>query len=212
MSCRLTSSRIRLLPPGSAPKRLHSSLDLRLKATLRTLENIVRVASVHPEPMHDVRDDFDDRFLSNRRTESARTWTMGELRRPIEVGPSPTPRSGDERGLGDIGVVAVVDENSDGEELWRLALSLGGRVSDEDRARWILTQAHRARMVNAYTDLLGSAWAAGIRRRFELSSLFANHDVLMTGGVRRLAGGVTSEETPPVAAPFGPDIAPSPRA
>ncbi|WP_222109417.1 hypothetical protein [Streptomyces cupreus] len=102
-----------------------------------------------------------------------------------------TTRSSDERRFGDIGVVAVVDENSDGEELWRLALSLGGRVSDEDRARWILTQAHRARMVNAYTDLWRAVWTARIRRRFELTSLFANHDVLMTGGMR-LAYGATS--------------------
>ncbi|WP_328871668.1 hypothetical protein OHT76_16935 [Streptomyces sp. NBC_00287] len=100
-----------------------------------------------------------------------------------------TTQSGDERGLGDIGVVAVVDESSAGDELWRLALSLGGRVGDGDRARWILTQAHRARMVNAYTDLPSAVWTARIRRRFELGSLFANHEVLMTGGMRRLADG-----------------------
>ncbi|MGW0913258.1 hypothetical protein ACWD1Z_16140 [Streptomyces sp. NPDC002784] len=107
-----------------------------------------------------------------------------------------TTRSGDERCLGNIGIVAVVDESSGGDELWRLALSLGGRVSDGERARWILTQAHRARMVNAYTDLPGAVWAARIRRRFELGSLFANHDVLMTGGMRQLVAGVRPDPMP----------------
>jgi hypothetical protein len=91
-----------------------------------------------------------------------------------------TTRSGDERGLGDVGLVAVVDVHSDGEELWRLARDLGGRTSDADQARWILTQASRARMVRS-GDLPDVTWTAYIRRRFTLDALFANHDVLMTG-------------------------------
>ncbi|MFJ8104316.1 hypothetical protein [Streptomyces sp. NPDC096132] len=92
-----------------------------------------------------------------------------------------TTQSSDERGLGDIGLVTVVDEQTDGEELWRLARDLGGRASGADQARWILTQAGRARMVTSYTDLPDAKWTAHIRRRFELDSLFANHAVLMTG-------------------------------
>lgn len=94
-----------------------------------------------------------------------------------------TTQSSDERRLGDIGLVTVVDEHSDGEELWRLACDLGGRAADGDRARWILTQASRARVVKSYTDLPNAAWTAYIRRRFELDSLFANHDVLLTGRI-----------------------------
>lgn len=98
-----------------------------------------------------------------------------------------TTQSGDERGLGDIGLVTVVDESSDGAELWRLARDLGGRTADADQARWILTQASRARLVRAYTDLPDATWTAYIRRRFELGALFANHEVLMTGRIA-LAG------------------------
>jgi len=45
-----------------------------------------------------------------------------------------TTQSSDERGLGDIGLVSVVDERSDGDELWRLARDLGGRTNDGDQA------------------------------------------------------------------------------
>jgi hypothetical protein len=92
-----------------------------------------------------------------------------------------TTQSSDQRCLGDIGLVTVVDASGDGEELWRLAYDLGGHQQRQAQARWILTQASRARTVNAYTDLPGATWTAYIRRRFELDSLFANHDVLMTG-------------------------------
>ncbi|MEH0423701.1 hypothetical protein [Streptomyces sp. B21-083] len=94
-----------------------------------------------------------------------------------------TTQSGDERGLGNIGLVTVVDKHSDGEELWRLARDLGSRAADGDRARWILTQASRARMVTTYTNLPNAAWTAYIRRRYELDALFANHDVLLTGRI-----------------------------
>ncbi|MFJ4691961.1 hypothetical protein [Streptomyces sp. NPDC088766] len=94
-----------------------------------------------------------------------------------------TTRSGDERGLGEIGLVAIVDEHSEGEELWRLARDLGGRTQEADQARWILTQASRARTVRAYVDLPGARWTAHIRRRFVLGTLFANHDILMTGRI-----------------------------
>ncbi|MFC9285178.1 hypothetical protein [Streptomyces sp. NPDC057052] len=92
-----------------------------------------------------------------------------------------TTRSGDERGLGDIGLVTIVDEHGDGDELWRLARDLGGRAQEGDQARWILTQASRARTVRAYMDLPVAQWTAYIRRRFVLDALFANHEVLMTG-------------------------------
>ncbi|WP_367322815.1 hypothetical protein [Streptomyces sp. HUAS ZL42] len=94
-----------------------------------------------------------------------------------------TTQSSDQRGLGDIGLVMIVDEQSNGDELWRLARDLGGRLNGGDQARWILTQASRARMVKTYTDLTDAAWTAYIRRRFELKALFANHDVLMTGRI-----------------------------
>ena len=94
-----------------------------------------------------------------------------------------TTQSSDERTLGDIGLVTVVDEHSDGDELWRLARGLGGRNTGEDQARWILTQASRARIVTSYRDLPGATWTAHIRRRFALDALFANHDVLMTGRI-----------------------------
>lgn len=95
-----------------------------------------------------------------------------------------TTQSSDQRSLGDIGLVAVVDEHgSDGEELWRLARDIGGRTAGGDQARWILSQAGRARMVSAYTDLRGATWTAYIHRRFVLDTLFANHDVLITGRI-----------------------------
>ncbi|MFH9858506.1 hypothetical protein [Streptomyces sp. NPDC017202] len=92
-----------------------------------------------------------------------------------------TTQSGDRRGLGDIGLVTIVDEHGDGDELWRLARDLGGRAQEGDQARWILTQASRARTVRAYMDLPVAQWTAYIRRRFVLDALFANHEVLMTG-------------------------------
>ncbi|WP_244373954.1 hypothetical protein [Streptomyces griseorubiginosus] len=94
-----------------------------------------------------------------------------------------TTQSSDQRGLGDIGLVSVVDEHGDGDELWRMAVDLGGRNAEGDQARWILTQASRARMVAAYTDLRNATWTAYIRRSVALDTPFANHDVLMTGRI-----------------------------
>ncbi|MFM9448446.1 hypothetical protein [Streptomyces acidiscabies] len=92
-----------------------------------------------------------------------------------------TTYSSDTRGLGDVGVVAVLhDDFSTGDELWKLAEQLGGRNSLQDQARWILTQAHRARAVPV-GEQPRTAWTAAISRRYDLSSLFANHEVLMTG-------------------------------
>ncbi|MFJ4617844.1 hypothetical protein [Streptomyces sp. NPDC088812] len=101
-----------------------------------------------------------------------------------------TTHSSDARGLGDIGVVAVVDVQRDDDELWLLARELGGRAHQGDQARWILTQASRARMVKAYEDLPNAVWTAYIRRRVVLDALFANHAVLMTGRVS-LAASIT---------------------
>ncbi|MEY9991633.1 hypothetical protein ABIE67_003665 [Streptomyces sp. V4I8] len=96
-----------------------------------------------------------------------------------------TTQSSDERGLGDIGLVTIVDEHSDGEELWQLARDLGGRNNGQDQARWILTQAGRARMVrsSANGDLEDVTWTAHVRRHLELDTLYANHEVLMTGRI-----------------------------
>ncbi|MFF2211405.1 hypothetical protein [Streptomyces antibioticus] len=92
-----------------------------------------------------------------------------------------TTRSGDGRGLGEVGVVGVVGGRGDGEELWRLAQGLGGRGHGQEAARWILVQASRARVVAAFTDLRDVTWTAYVRRRFVLDALFANHEVLVTG-------------------------------
>ncbi|MFE7269840.1 hypothetical protein [Streptomyces sp. NPDC057623] len=96
-----------------------------------------------------------------------------------------TTQSSDKRCLGDIGLVAVVDEHSDGEELWNLARDLGGRNNGQEQARWILTQAGRARVVtsSAYGDLADVTWTAYVRRQLELDALYANHEVLMTGRI-----------------------------
>ncbi|WP_416973915.1 hypothetical protein [Streptomyces sp. 4F14] len=92
-----------------------------------------------------------------------------------------TTHSSDSRGLGDIGVVAVLhDDLSTGEELWKLAERLGGRNAVHDQARWILTQACRARIVTS-GDQPRTPWTAVIGRRYALGSLFANHEILMTG-------------------------------
>lgn len=58
-----------------------------------------------------------------------------------------TAQSSDECGLGDIGLVTVVHD--DGDELWQLARTLGGRTTGGDQARRILIQASRARMDSA---------------------------------------------------------------
>ncbi|MFD9435232.1 hypothetical protein [Streptomyces sp. NPDC060002] len=105
-----------------------------------------------------------------------------------------TTHSGDARGLGDIGLVTVVDEQGDGDELWHLARSLGGRLNGGDQARWILTQASRARVVMAYTDLPDISWTAYIRRHVELGMLFANHESLMTGRITMRAAGARARD------------------
>ncbi|MEU5597294.1 hypothetical protein [Streptomyces sp. NPDC020298] len=94
-----------------------------------------------------------------------------------------TTQSSDERQLGDLGVVTVVDAQSNGDELWRLARDLGGRTSGGEQARWILTQASRARVVTTHKDLPNAKWTAHIHRSFGLDALFANHEVLMTGRI-----------------------------
>lgn len=102
-----------------------------------------------------------------------------------------TTHSSDTRGLGDVGLVAVLhDELSEGEELWKLAEQLGGRNSRQDQARWILTQACRARVVSSGEQPC-AAWVAVVGRRYELGALFANHEVLVTGRMRLVgrAGG-----------------------
>jgi hypothetical protein len=94
-----------------------------------------------------------------------------------------TTQSSDSRCLGDVALVTVVQDSGYGDELWHLARDLGGRNSAGDQARWILTQANRARIVAAYEDLPGATWSAYLHRRFVLDALFANHEVLMTGRI-----------------------------
>ncbi len=105
-----------------------------------------------------------------------------------------TSQSSDSRCLGDIGLVTVVDQHSHGDELWQLARDFSGRSTGGDQARWILTQASRARVVSAYADLRNATWTAYIHRRFVLDSLFANHDVLMTGRIRLVGAGSPEKE------------------
>ncbi|MEV0962576.1 hypothetical protein AB0J25_08255 [Streptomyces sp. NPDC049910] len=95
-----------------------------------------------------------------------------------------TTQSSDARGLGDIAVIAVIaPDNAQGDDLWRLAQSMWGRIpTSQEQAKWILTQATRARMMApSYEDLPGAEWTADLTRRFELGMLFANHEVLTTG-------------------------------
>ncbi|MER7000678.1 hypothetical protein [Streptomyces sp. NPDC000410] len=96
-----------------------------------------------------------------------------------------TTRSSDERGLGDIGIVAVTaPDTAKGEDLWTLARSMWARTSNsQEEARWILTQASRARIVHAsaYENLPDVKWTADLTRRFHLDALFANHEILATG-------------------------------
>ncbi|MFC5801458.1 hypothetical protein [Streptomyces formicae] len=99
-----------------------------------------------------------------------------------------TTQSSDERGLGDIGIVAVTDPHMDAaaaaSALWVLARSMWARTSNgQEQARWILTQATRARVVRApsHEDLPDVEWTAELTRRFQLDGLFANHEILTTG-------------------------------
>ncbi|MGW7364426.1 hypothetical protein ACWGI8_13610 [Streptomyces sp. NPDC054841] len=96
-----------------------------------------------------------------------------------------TTRSSDRRGLGDITVVAVTDpDTATGDHLWRLAQSMyANPPTSQQQARWILTQATRARMVKApaYQDLRDAQWSADLNRSFRLHDLFANHAILTTG-------------------------------
>ncbi|WP_067001314.1 hypothetical protein [Streptomyces cellostaticus] len=94
-----------------------------------------------------------------------------------------TTQSSDQRCLGDIGLVTIAGELSEGEELWHLASDLGGRSNTQEQARWILTQASRARMVKS-GDHPNATWTAHIRRRVALDALFANHKVLLTGRIK----------------------------
>ncbi|MER7000098.1 hypothetical protein [Streptomyces sp. NPDC000410] len=96
-----------------------------------------------------------------------------------------TTRSSDKRRLGDIGIVAVTaPDTAKGEDLWSLARSMWARpTNSQEQARWILTQAIRARIVQApaYQNLPDAKWAAELTRRFHLDALFANHQILATG-------------------------------
>ncbi|AWK08798.1 hypothetical protein DDQ41_07545 [Streptomyces spongiicola] len=99
-----------------------------------------------------------------------------------------TTRSGDARGLGDIAIVAVTAPDMNpaaaGAALWLLArTSWAGTPGEQQQARWILTQAVRARIVRAHDhqDLPDAKWTADLDRPFRLDALFANHETLLTG-------------------------------
>ncbi len=99
-----------------------------------------------------------------------------------------TTQSSDPRHLGDIAIVAVTG-SARGDDLWRAARSMWGRVSNtQEQARWIITQATRARMVrcDVYTDLPNAEWSAELDRPFHLTGLFANHEILCTGRIELL--------------------------
>ncbi|TLQ47636.1 hypothetical protein [Streptomyces marianii] len=99
-----------------------------------------------------------------------------------------TTQSGDTRGLGDIAVVAVTTpDTAEGRDLWALARSMWSRASQrQEQARWILTQATRARIVRAHDhqDLPDTKWTAELDSPFQLDALFANHETLLTGRMK----------------------------
>lgn len=96
-----------------------------------------------------------------------------------------TTQSSDQRGLGDVAIVGVVEPaDASGEHLWRLAASMFTREpGNQAAARWLLTQCSRARMCRApdQRDLPGAKWSCEIDRTVRLDSLFANHDIVRTG-------------------------------
>ncbi|MEU0370657.1 hypothetical protein ABZ070_10390 [Streptomyces sp. NPDC006283] len=96
-----------------------------------------------------------------------------------------TTQSSDRRGLGDVGIVAVLEPASaSGEHLWRMAESMySNPPTGQTAARWILTQCTRARMCRApaHRDLPEAKWTAELDRTFHLDGLFANHDIIRTG-------------------------------
>ncbi|WP_406730831.1 hypothetical protein [Streptomyces sp. NBC_01794] len=98
-----------------------------------------------------------------------------------------TSRSSDERGLGDIAILGVIQpEGASGDMLWRLAASMyTNPPSRQVQARWLLTQSTRARMCRAacHEDLPGAAWTGEFDRVVVLDSTFANHDALRTGRI-----------------------------
>ncbi|MGW2226636.1 hypothetical protein [Streptomyces formicae] len=92
-----------------------------------------------------------------------------------------TTQSSDGRCLGDIGIVAVVGDSGDGAELWRMAQEFSGaHCSVREHARWILTQATRARIV---AEPVMESWVAQLTRRIDIGMLYANHEVLETGRI-----------------------------
>ncbi|MEU2433059.1 hypothetical protein ABZ611_26815 [Streptomyces sp. NPDC007861] len=120
-------------------------------------------------------------FATERLTERTRVTVF-----PLEgLTVAYTTLSSDSRGLGDIAVVAVTaPDTATGDHLWRLAQDMFTNMpSEQQQARWILTQANRARIVNAptYQDLPQTMWTAGLTRHFRLDGLFANHEILTTG-------------------------------
>ena len=98
-----------------------------------------------------------------------------------------TTQSSDRRGLGDVGIVAVLEpESAPGEHLWRMAASMyTNPPTAQTQARWILTQCTRARMCRAasHRDLPETKWTAELDRTFHLDNLFANHDILRMGRI-----------------------------
>ncbi|MGK5549493.1 hypothetical protein ACSNOH_32915 [Streptomyces sp. URMC 127] len=98
-----------------------------------------------------------------------------------------TSQSSDNRGLGDIAVIGVTSPPDTGETLWRLAREFcRARDLPDDHARWIITQASRARMIGSYEP--PGRWTATLSRRYELPGLFSNHDVLLTGVITFVRG------------------------
>jgi hypothetical protein len=98
-----------------------------------------------------------------------------------------TSQSSDGRRLGDVALLGVVEpEDASGDHLWRLAASMyADWPSEQEQARWLLTQCTRARVCRApsYRDLPHAAWTGEFNRTVRLDETFAHHDVLRTGRI-----------------------------
>lgn len=98
-----------------------------------------------------------------------------------------TTQSSDQRNLGDIAIVGVVEpEATSGDHLWRLAAGMfTNEPTTQVAARWLLTQCTRARMCRApdHHDRHGAKWTADLTRTVQLDACFANHDVVRTGRI-----------------------------
>ncbi|MFH9606888.1 hypothetical protein [Streptomyces sp. NPDC017448] len=103
-----------------------------------------------------------------------------------------TSWSSDSRGIGDVGIVALLLVEEEEEEqpegqVWKVIERLWGRRAPErEVAEWLLMQALRCRVVHSarYRDLPDAEWTAELSRQVHLGRVFTNHEVLATGSLR----------------------------